>query len=409
MIHFVVGRTGSFSIRYYLEEEGRDLADRMRVVTYDELFDMRSLPLGTYVFTGTDELAQPERAFVSALWDRLRVASPSIRLINHPNRTLSRYQLLRSMYDRGLNEHRAFRASRIAFGSSSTTSRDDERSRPLHNESVSSPSDDPIVAADMIRYPVFVRFANRHEGSLTPLLASPDELARGLASLLATRVRLDELLVIEFSDTGDAHGVFRKYSAYRVGDRVMPRCLECSREWMVKWEYRILDDERSREESCYLETNPHEAWIRDVFESAHIEYGRIDYGVLDGTPQVWEINTNPTIGRGPGPRRHNPPLIAYKQSLSPGYDSFYDNFREAWLSLDSDTDAREFVELVPAPDVMRGIERVRRQRARARSRAAVLDAILRQQWLRPIKGVLKQIVVALALTRLRGRRPKPRS
>ena len=39
-----------------------------------------------------------------------------------------------------------------------------------------------------------------------------------------------------------------------------------------------------------------------MFTEAQIEYGRIDYGVYKGEPQVWEINTNPTLGRGHGRR-----------------------------------------------------------------------------------------------------------
>jgi hypothetical protein len=110
------------------------------------------------------------------------------------------------------------------------------------------------------------------------------------------------LLVVEFCDTKDEHGIYRKYSAYKIRDRVVPRYVECSRDWMVKWDWRIFDRVRADEEIRYLETNPHDAWIREIFEVAGIDYGRVDYGVLDGIPQVWEINTNPTIGRGPGPK-----------------------------------------------------------------------------------------------------------
>ena len=42
------------------------------------------------------------------------------------------------------------------------------------------------------------------------------------------------------------------------------------------------------------------AWLRRVFAVAGVDYGRVDYGVLDGVPQVWEINLNPTIGRPAG-------------------------------------------------------------------------------------------------------------
>jgi hypothetical protein len=49
----------------------------------------------------------------------------------------------------------------------------------------------------------------------------------------------------------------------------------------------------------------HEASLREIFRLARIEYGRMDYALLGGRLQVWEINTNPTIatpGSEMGPR-----------------------------------------------------------------------------------------------------------
>ena len=42
-----------------------------------------------------------------------------------------------------------------------------------------------------------------------------------------------------------------------------------------------------------MQSNPHEEAIRNAFKMARIDYGRIDYGMLNGQMQVWEINTNP--------------------------------------------------------------------------------------------------------------------
>ena len=44
-----------------------------------------------------------------------------------------------------------------------------------------------------------------------------------------------------------------------------------------------------------MESNPHEAEVRRIFDLARIEYGRIDYAFRDGRMQVWEINTNPML------------------------------------------------------------------------------------------------------------------
>ncbi len=42
----------------------------------------------------------------------------------------------------------------------------------------------------------------------------------------------------------------------------------------------------------YFKINPHEPELREIFRLAKIQYGRVDYSILNGTIQVWEINTN---------------------------------------------------------------------------------------------------------------------
>jgi len=35
--------------------------------------------------------------------------------------------------------------------------------------------------------------------------------------------------------------------------------------------------------------------VADTFRRTNIDDGRIDYGVAGSAPQVWEINTHPTV------------------------------------------------------------------------------------------------------------------
>ena len=91
--------------------------------------------------------------------------------------------------------------------------------------------------------------------------------------------------------------MFRKYSSFVVGDRVLPHTLMHSRNWITKSHGRVVDVATAREELEYVQKNPHAEWLRETFTLAKIRYGRIDYGLLDGEPQVWEINTNPIIIR----------------------------------------------------------------------------------------------------------------
>ncbi len=359
MIHFVVGAEGSFSMRYYLDEEGIALHDSMRVVLYDELARLDRLPLGTWVFSEVDRLSEAERDLATAACERLETAKGAARVMNHPRRALLRHDLLRAAHDAGINRFRSWRATEIVFGR-------DRRAAGTNGTAAAA-----AAAADALRYPVFVRYANRHSGNLTPLLDSPRQLEKGLASLMSAGRRLDDLLVIEFCDTKDEHGVYRKYSVFNIGDRVVPRYMECSRDWMVKWDWRIFDRVRADEETRYLKAHPHESWIREIFALAKIEYGRLDYGILDGAPQVWEINTNPTIGRGPGPIVPYPPVVAaYNEMLAPTFAEFYPKFEDAWRTVDT-TDSTGSVEFDVPPALRRSIEAGARQRRRSERVGAV--------------------------------------
>ncbi|HEY2162693.1 MAG TPA: hypothetical protein VGH04_01825 [Gemmatimonadaceae bacterium] len=383
MIYFVVGDEGSFSIRYYLDEEGSALRDTMRVVLYDDLARLDRLPLGTWVFTETDRLSDAERTLTLLACDRLAAARAGV--MNDPRRTLLRYDLLRAANAGGVNRFQAWPATGVIF---------------RRNGRRATRTAETIVA-EALRFPVFIRLANRHTGNLTPLLDSPRRLEAALASLMAARHRLDDLLAVEFCDTKDEHGIYRKYSAYKIGDRVVPRYLECSREWMVKWDWRIFDRVRADEEAHYLATNPHEAWIRRVFDLAGIDYGRVDYGVLDGAPQAWEINTNPTIGRGPGPKvPYRPDVAAYKEMLAPAFGTFYEKFEDAWRAVDT-ADSAGSVEF----DIPRGLRRAIKTGARHRRLAervgALMGVIARQTWVRPVTRLVKRGLASVASTRLR--------
>ena len=383
MIHFVVSEAGSFSIRFYLDEEGRALHGRMRVVSYDELSQLGRWPLGTWVFTEIDRLSHARRELVDLAGERLTAAGGEVRVMNLPRRILLRRDLLRAAYEAAMNRFRAWPAADVLFGTKSRM-------------------DAETIAAAELRYPVFVRDANRHTGNLTPLLDSPRKLEHALASVMASQRRLTDLLVVEFCDTKDEHGIYHKYSAYKIGDRVLPRYRESSREWMVKWDWRIFDRQRADEEACYLATNPHDVWIRRVFDLARIDYGRVDYGVLDGVPQVWEINTNPTIGRGPGPKApQSAEVVAYKEMLASPFANFYATFTDAWRAVDSAADPAASVELNAPRALLEALEDESRHERRRRRTASLVNVVARQPWVRPVTRLVKRGLASVAAARLR--------
>jgi hypothetical protein len=385
VIHFVVTEKGSFSIRFYLAEDGSAVADRFRIVLYDELARSRRLPLGTWVFTELDQLDAPGRELAMRVAERLTGVDAGVRLMNDPRQVLLRTDLLRAAHRAGVNEHRVWPANDVQFGS----------------HVGGRPADAATISAESLRYPVFVRFADQHVGNLTPLLDSPRRLVDALASLAAGGVPRRELLVVEFTDTKDEHGVYRKFSAFNVGGRILPKALEQSRDWMVKWERRIFDRVRADQELAYCETNPHEAWIREMFSLARIDYGRIDYGILGDRPQLWEINTNPTIGRGPNRNKpRKPEVVEYKAMIASARASFYERFQNAWIAVDASAADSAGVDFAVPPSLIRAMERGARQRRTAERVGSLLNAVARQPLVRPMARAVKRALAPLMAARL---------
>jgi hypothetical protein len=127
------------------------------------------------------------------------------------------------------------------------------------------------------------------------LLSSQSEIDDVCEALCRDGKSRDTRIAVEFCAEPGPDGWYRKYAAYFVDGAVVPRHVMFSREWMIKAHTRTIDEEKRAEERQYVDTNPHAAWIREVFRLARIDYGRIDYGIVRGRPQAYEINTNSTI------------------------------------------------------------------------------------------------------------------
>ena len=250
MIYVLLTRGFRDPVRTFLRGRGRKLRRRLRFIVYEDAIRKRPRT-GVWIFADIERLDATQRAQAVKLHEDL---APQIRL-THPGRAMRRTELLAALSERGINRFEAHPAD-------------------------GTPN----------RWPVFLRGRNDHLGSTTPLL--DDEHA--LRGAIESAPDLRELLMIEYVDTRGADGLFRKYSAFRIGDRIVPRHLFFGRDWMLKNADHV-DEPTVAEEMEYIRTNPHENEIRTVFDLANIEYGRIDYAFLDGTMQVWEINTNPMI------------------------------------------------------------------------------------------------------------------
>ena len=241
----------------------------LRQMTYPQLFeaDPAPLPRAAWIFSDFDLLDPRSTSLAARIWHAL--AARGDRLLNHPARSMRRYELLRTLHDRGVNDFDVQLAT------------DPRRPR---------------------RYPVFARWANAHSGPISKLIPDAAALERYLDRCIATGRLRDEMLIVELCDTREANGLIREYGAYCIGDRILPEHLWFSAQWAIKmrsaWDLGGARVDRAallQEEVRYIAENPHEAELKRIFALARIDYGRIDYGLRDGRIQVWEINGNPLV------------------------------------------------------------------------------------------------------------------
>ena len=326
MIHVLVNVGFDRTVRNLMETCEHQLDDTLTVLDYPDVLSRRRLPAGTYVFTDFERCTRSDLAAVKRLWDQL-AASGRARLINHPRSVKWRFPLLRMLAARGLNDFTVYR-----------------------------PTDDLTA----LRFPVFLRCEHDHGGVRTDLLHSHEALRRAVAHMRRNLAWRNQILIIEFGAATDADGLYRKYGALLVEGRILPCQLMASERWFVKGRTRIVSRERIAEELRYVEENPHAEILREPFALANIEYGRIDYGFVNGRLQVYEINTNPTIvgGRG-GARTTNEQRRPKRRLLT---SQLVEAFRDMDTKAPETSAAHEPIAVTPRPGTLpawayRGVRR----------------------------------------------------
>jgi hypothetical protein len=263
MLVYFATRPHCHTMQTFLDTWGQSLRGIMQVVSYEYANTVRYSEVSTVIFSDYDRLSADDRAGFGALCEALKARG--IRVLNHPQHSARRAQLLALLRRQGSNEFSAY----------------------------------PAAEAERAKFPVFVRFANEHKGPQSPLLHSAEEVQKCIQIGLDKGVPYEEMLVVEFCNTLEADGLYQKYSAFCIEGKVLPRhYLASAGQWSVR-DVDLLTPEIIAKELAYLQTNPHEQFVRDVFKLAKIDYGRIDYSLLKGKPQVWEINPNPIVMQHP--------------------------------------------------------------------------------------------------------------
>jgi hypothetical protein len=134
--------------------------------------------------------------------------------------------------------------------------------------------------------------------------------------------------------------------------------------------------------------NPHEHALRAIFDVAGVGYGRIDYAMKGDHVETWEINLNPTVGRGLRPSSGLALLPELEAIRKPTKEHFYRCFRAAWEDVDLGIGGTDDIPVALDPAVVRAASATQNDDAR-------WLAIVRRV-LRPAKPLVAPIV-ALAL------------
>ena len=292
MIFYVTHRKHAYTHAVVLLYHRTDLQASFRLVRYEDAGLLRGVHTGVVIWSDMDRLSAGEMERAAGLSAEL-ARKTKLTQLNHPTVSLQRFDLLRVLHDDGSNAFRVFR---------------------------------PDQLDGTVRYPVFVRDEVGALYEEPPLLSDRPALDMALARLAGGR--LVRPIVVEMAGTPWPDGYYRKFAAFRVGDRIYAQHIAMSKSWFVKNSADRLLPAHVDEIRAYVAANPHAHEVMEVFDKARMQYGRVDYTLADGRLTVFEINSNPTVLSDPptpfatyDPRpyadRHAAALLALPQAAAP--------------------------------------------------------------------------------------------
>lgn len=260
MLYFITMSDNKFTIELYLDTIRHNINFPARIVSYEEAAYIPSFRDAVVIFCDIERFPQDMLSIPRELYNRIAVEQPR-RLLNNPWKSMQRFELLKSLKSAGIN------------------------SFDIHR---------PPVEDKTIRYPVFIRNELDHYGPVSGLIDSKQPLLEQLRTAKARRPGPFSPVVVEYCDTSLPDGRFPKYGAFYLWNKVVPRHLFFSNNWMVKGTTDQLPQDVAREND-YIDNNHFAAQIEAAFKLAHIEYGRVDFAATPRGIEIFEINTNPTM------------------------------------------------------------------------------------------------------------------
>ncbi len=274
MIVFVVTSDHAYTLKDVAAADSRVV-----VQSYRWLLTTRTVPHATYIFGDFDRLTLWQLRLAAAAYRQLR--DHGLRLLNDPAKAKSRFGLLRHLFRTGLNGFNAYRA--------------EEGVKPQ-------------------RWPVFLRSEGDHLGPGPRLFQRWEDLERAIIDSVENGIPLQCLLIVEYAAEPVEPGLFRKLSVTRIGGQSIGHPCVHDRNWVVKLGTKgIASPALYEDELRQVRDNPFGAALARVFDIGGFDYGRVDFGLVQGRPQIYEINDNPTVHLEP--TDHPSPLRRQSERL----------------------------------------------------------------------------------------------
>ena len=133
-----------------------------------------------------------------------------------------------------------------------------------------------------------------------------------------------EQITVEFVDTRDGDGFYRKYRWIQVGSWGGPRHCVAAHHWNVHAHDRILSDYHIRIEQAYLSGGEDRAEFGRLLAALGYDSAAFDYSIAaDGTRVIWEANAAylmwTPLNEGPQQAYQRPAVEAIYRALSESY------------------------------------------------------------------------------------------
>lgn len=262
MLYFITMDDNKSTITTFLKIVEKELNFSVKILSYNEALNWYSFYNSIVIFCDIERFNKSLLKEAIGLNDRIRNEKPWI-VLNNPNEVLGRYKLLKGFHNKGINSFNVHR---------------------------------PPVKDKPIKFPVFLRNELDHKGPISRLINCHEDLQKSLTSIKPKSLQSPFLpMIVEYCAVNNVQGNFHKYGAFFLKDKVIPKHLYFSDQWMIKGDTKHQTPANLISEKKYITENYFEKEISRIFKMARIGYGRIDFAISQKGIEVFEINTNPQI------------------------------------------------------------------------------------------------------------------